>query len=103
MAPLTALLDPPKLYSRAEVLAKPSPVPAASGVYAWYFDAPLPKVPLDGTHERHSHHLLYVGIAPKKPAANGTASKRHLRGRLRQHYALNAYGSTLRLTLGCLL
>jgi hypothetical protein len=31
------------------------------------------------------------------------ASRQNLRRRLRQHYALNAYGSTLRLTLGCLL
>jgi GIY-YIG catalytic domain len=30
-------------------------------------------------------------------------SRQNLRRRLRQHYALNAYGSTLRLTLGCLL
>lgn len=30
-------------------------------------------------------------------------SQRTLRDRLRQHYALNAAGSTLRLTLGCLL
>lgn len=72
-------------------------------MYAWYFDAAPPRVPLDGTHERHGHRLLYLGIAPSKPQASGAASKRHLRGRLRQHYALNAYGSTLRLTLGSLL
>jgi GIY-YIG catalytic domain len=48
--------------------------------------------------------LLYVGISPKAPPASGLgASRQHLRRRLRQHYALNAYGSSLRLTLGCLL
>jgi hypothetical protein len=84
-------------------LAKPSPVPAASGVYAWYFDQSPPNVPLDGTHERHGHRLLYVGIAPRRPAASGSTTKQNLRKRLRTHYARDAYGSTLRLSLGCLL
>ena len=47
--------------------------------------------------------LLYVGIAPKARAANGTLSRATLRSRLRQHMRGNASGSTLRLTLGCLL
>jgi len=48
--------------------------------------------------------LLYVGISPKAPATSGVGtSRQNLRRRLGQHYALNAYGSTLRLTLGCLL
>jgi hypothetical protein len=98
-----ALLEPPHLYSRSDVLSKPSPVPNAAGVYAWYFDEPPPQVPTAGTHRSGGHFLLYVGIAPRKPASSGEVSKRTLRDRLRQHYALNAYGSTLRLTLGCLL
>jgi hypothetical protein len=45
-----------------------------------------------------------VGISPKPPPANGTPpSRQQLRSRLRQHYRGNAAGSTLRLTLGCLL
>jgi len=103
MTPDAALLDPSRLYSRAEVLDRPSPVPEASGVYAWYFEDAPPSVPTEDAHKRHGHSLLYVGIAPRKPAATGKASGRTLRDRLRQHYALNAYGSTLRLTLGCLL
>jgi hypothetical protein len=97
------LLEPKRLYSRSEVLASPSPVPAEPGVYGWYFDAPPGGVPLAGTHGRDGHSLLYIGIAPRKPSAVGKASQRTLRDRLRQHYNLNAYGSTLRLTLGCLL
>lgn len=103
MRDTSPLLDPPRLYSRSEVLAKPSPVPAQSGVYAWYFEEAPPRVPTAGTHERHGHRLLYVGIAPRKPAVTGKPSKQHLRKRLRTHYARDAYGSTLRLTLGCLL
>jgi hypothetical protein len=50
------------------------------------------------------HALLYVGIAPKRPPLSGSPSKSHLRKRLRRnHYLGNASGSTLRLTLGCLL
>ena len=48
--------------------------------------------------------LLYGGIAPKAPPANGQlASQQSLRHRIRYHYQGNAAGSTLRLTLGCLL
>ena len=47
--------------------------------------------------------LLYVGISPKAPSATGTPSRQTLRSRLRYHYRGNAEGSTLRLTLGCLL
>jgi hypothetical protein len=42
---------------------------------------------------------MYVGIAPRRAAG----SKATLRSRLRNHYRGNAEGSTLRLTLGCLL
>jgi hypothetical protein len=96
------LLDPEKVFSRSEVLAKPSPVPAEPGIYGWYFADPPGTVPVDGTHEHEGLRLLYVGIAPKKPPP-GTQSSRTLRHRLREHYNLNAEGSTLRLTLGCLL
>jgi hypothetical protein len=48
--------------------------------------------------------LLYVGIAPKETRAASTKpSNRTLNGRLFDHFRGNAEGSTLRLTLGCLL
>jgi len=47
--------------------------------------------------------LLCVGIAPKEPPAFETPSNQTLRTRVRYHYRGHAYGSTLRLTLGCLL
>lgn len=48
--------------------------------------------------------LLYVGIAPKPPPRNGRQpSTQTLRHRIRYHLQGNAAGSTLRLTLGCLL
>ena len=47
--------------------------------------------------------LLYVGISPKAPPAIGRPSGQTLRSRVRYHYRGNAEGSTLRLTLGCLL
>ncbi|MGW5126854.1 GIY-YIG nuclease family protein [Streptomyces sp. NPDC004069] len=45
--------------------------------------------------------LLYVGIAPRH-MANRTSTQ-NLRKRARYHFRGNAYGSTLRLTIGCLL
>lgn len=42
--------------------------------------------------------LLYVGIAPSRPQSSNT-----LRKRIKYHLRGNADGSTLRLSLGCLL
>jgi hypothetical protein len=98
------LLDPARLYSATEIVSRPCPVPARPGVYAFYFDQPLPGIDSSGAHRVGRHALLYVGIAPKPPPLNGRApSKSHLRQRLRTHYCGNAAGSTLRRTLGCLL
>jgi hypothetical protein len=47
--------------------------------------------------------LLYVGISPRTYKSAARTSRQTLRSRLRYHYRGNAYGSTLRLTLGCLL
>ena len=92
------------LFSSAEVLSRPSPVPKAPGVYAWYFDEIPPGVPTEGCHTVGVWTLLYVGIAPKAPPMNGKAASRtHLYQRVRYHLTGNAEGSTLRLTLGCLL
>ncbi|WP_432507406.1 GIY-YIG nuclease family protein [Kineococcus arenarius] len=100
----TRLLAPDRLWTRAEVLGRPTPVPAVGGVYAWYFDAAPPGVPVGGCHHVDGMVLLYVGISPKRPPANeGPVSKQTLRRRVRYHYRGNAYGSTLRLTLGVLL
>jgi hypothetical protein len=96
------LLTPSRVYTRSEVLARPSPVPRSPGVYAWYFDEVPPGVPTEGCHSTEAGVLLYVGIAPKEPPRNGKPpSRQTIWNRLRYHYRGNAYGSTLRLTLGC--
>jgi hypothetical protein len=98
------LLCPARLYSRDEVLSRPCPVPKASGVYAWYFREVPPRVPVTGCIGCGDDTLLYVGISPSAPPQNGKSpSKQSLWHRIRYHYSGNAEGSTLRLTLGCLL
>lgn len=89
-----ALVSPDRLWSAHEALARPSPVPAVAGVYGWHFER-APHAGLD------ADRLLYVGIAPRYMA--NRASTQNLRKRVRYHYRGNAAGSTLRLTLGCLL
>jgi len=95
-----ALLNPARLWTRAEVVvrARDCPVPRQAGVYAWYFREVPPGVPPTDCRQALGATLLYVGISPKKPP-----SGQDLRGRIRYHYCGNAEGSTLRLTLGCLL
>jgi GIY-YIG catalytic domain len=98
------LVDPTRVFSRAEILGRPSPVPAVPGVYAWYFAEIPGRADVSQCVRFDDITLLYVGISPRKPPRTGeTTSKMNLRTRIRQHYALNAEGSTLRLTLGCLL
>lgn len=95
---MDALTNPIHLFSRTEVLARPCPIPAVRGVYAWYFKGTPPSVPTEGCLTKDGHTLLYVGISPK----NDTSSE-NLRKRVTYHFRGNAEGSTLRLTLGALL
>jgi hypothetical protein len=98
----TELLWPERLWRSAEVLGRPCPVPAAPGVYAWYVRPPVPGIPVDGAHRVDGYDLVYVGISPKRPSGE-RPSRQTLRSRVRYHCRGNAAGSTLRLTLGCLL
>ncbi len=97
------LLEPGRLWTRAEVLASPSPVPKAAGVYAWYLTALPAEIDVSSCHSFGGGIMLYTGIAPRKPYADGRRSKATLHQRVRYHYRGNAEGSTLRLTLGVLL
>jgi len=96
--------DRSQLFDRAAVVGTPSPVPRSPGLYAWFFDEAPPGIDLTGCYSASGLSLLYIGISPREPPANGKpASRSTLRHRLRTHYAGNAEGSTLRKTLGCLL
>ncbi len=95
---LDQLVEAADLRSRSEILARPSPVPRGPGIYGFFFDPVPPGVPVSDCARRGNSRLLYLGIAPSRPG-----TKSHLRTRLRSHLRGNASGSTLRLTLGCLL
>jgi hypothetical protein len=99
-----SLLRPERLWTRQQVMFKPTPVPRAAGVYAWYFTGLEEIVPFSGCISCDGFRLLYTGISPSAPPANGKGpSKQSLQHRIRYHFAGNAEGSTLRLSLGCLL
>jgi hypothetical protein len=99
----TTLLTPSKLWTRADVLVRPCPVPNSAGVYAWFFDWCPQGFPPEGLVHSFGFVLLYVGIAPVRPSASRRPSRQTLRHRLRYHFRGNAEGCTLRLSLGCLL
>lgn len=101
---IVGFVNPARVYSCEEVLARPSPVPAQDGVYGWWFRTLPPLVVADACQLHQGLRLLYAGVSPNRPPQNGRApSKQNLRGRIRYHYTGNAEGSTLRKTLGCLL
>jgi hypothetical protein len=103
-AEISGFLNPPRVYSRQQVLARPSPVPAAGGVYGWWFGRLPPLVDARDCGRHGELTLLYAGISPCRPPRNGRpSSQQTVRQRIRAHYAGNAEGSTLRKTLGCLL
>lgn len=87
-----------------EILAKPCPILKLPGVYAWFFREIPPSISVGDCKKFENLHLLYIGISPNSPPQNGKPpSKQTLYDRIRYHYNGNAEGSTLRLTLGCLL
>lgn len=101
---LAPLLAPAKLIPVREILHDKTLIPDASGIYGWWFDAPLSGVPLDGTLAIGAYRLLYVGIAPRKPTAAGSASRSTLRKRVTRNHLGNRIGrSTLRRSLAALL
>lgn len=79
-------------------------MPSEPGVYAWFFTGLEGIVPTDSCVFHDGKFLMYVGIAPRRTPSNGKPpSTQRLRNRIRYHFRGNAEGSTLRLTLGCLL
>ena len=95
------IINPQRLYSRSEVLSKPSPVPPVNGIYGWYF-CEIPGItPNEGCLVSGNKTLLYAGISPDKAVKPN--STQNLRKRITYHYRGNAEGSTLRRTLGALL
>ncbi|MCU1300679.1 MAG: hypothetical protein JWQ87_963 [Candidatus Sulfotelmatobacter sp.] len=97
------LVRPKHLWCRQEVLSRPSPVPRSPGVYGWYFQG-LDAIASSACINCGDFWLLYTGISPSAPPRNGRSpSSQSLLHRVRYHYQGNAEGSTLRLTLGCLL
>jgi hypothetical protein len=100
---LRELLQPEHLLRCPEILAKPCPVPQEAGVYAWYFREVPDGVPIEGCHTVGDHTLLYIGISPCRPPKMGSMRSQSIRKRVRYHARGNAEGSTLRLSLGCLL
>lgn len=92
-----ALAEPRELLTRAQAMSAAC-IPRCAGFYGWYFREVPSDVPTDGCVTCNGATLLYVGIAPRSPS-----SRSNLRVRLRQHMGGNASGSTVRLSLGCLM
>lgn len=99
-----AFLSPSRLYTRSEVLIRPCPVPAAPGVYGWWFRQLPADMDTASCRSADGQVLLYTGISPRRPSSNGVRpSGQTIRTRIRTHLSGNAEGSTPRKTLGCLL
>ena len=90
-----------------EVFSEPCPVPSAPGVFGWWFRNPPAVIDVSKCQQRDGLTLLYVGIAPTPPPANGKRPiSQDLRKRIRYHFGgtgASAEGSTLRKSLGVLL
>ncbi|MFY0526963.1 GIY-YIG nuclease family protein [Archangium gephyra] len=87
------LLNPDRLWSWPE-LREQQVLPKKPGIYGWYFQGLPKRVPISACHTIEGWSLTYVGIA---------SSAQTLQRRISTHFTGNACGSTLRLSLGCLL
>jgi hypothetical protein len=98
------LTRPERLWTRREVIAKRCPVPRESGLYGWFFRSGRLPVPTNGCAAVGDWLFLYLGISPSRPVSpTGKPTRYTLRHRILFHMKRNAEGSTLRLSLGCLL
>jgi hypothetical protein len=92
--------SPDRLFLPGEIVGHLADAKISHGVYGWWFDDDLGRVPRDGCQFRDGRHLLYVGIAQpgqrqgRSPAGN-RLWRNHIRGSVRV--------STLRLSLAALL
>jgi hypothetical protein len=68
---MDSLLRPAHLYRAADVLARPTVVPASAGIYAWYFDDIPTGVDPAECHRHDDRVLLYAGISPNAPRLTG--------------------------------
>jgi hypothetical protein len=100
---LHAFLDPSDRFSPSQLSVNPGLVPRMGGLYGWWFLSYPPRVQVGGALKRGDLALLYVGIAPQRPAAHGQASRRTLRDRLRNHCRGPIATSTFRRSLASLL
>jgi hypothetical protein len=99
-----AITHPDHVWTWDELRQNRGLPPAEAGIYSWWFRNVPADVPVAGTLCHQGLRLLYVGISPRRPSARRESpSSQNIRKRIRYHYRGNAKGSTLRLTLGCLL
>jgi hypothetical protein len=95
-------------FTRDEVFGEPCPVPSEPGIHGWWFREVPGAIDASDCATRDGLSLLYVGIAPTPPPANGKRpASQDLRKRVRYHFGggagASAEGSTLRKSLGVLL
>ncbi len=94
-------------YTRDEVFSEADPVPAKAGAHGWWFREISGGIDTSECEQRDGWTLLYVGVSPGPPRADGRPSTpQDLRKRIRYHFGAgnaSADGSTLRKSLGVLL
>jgi hypothetical protein len=94
-------------FTRDQVFGEPCPVPSEPGVHGWWFRTVPAGIDGSGCEQRDGSTLLYVGISPTPPPANGKRPvSEDLRKRIRYHFGGGggtAEGSTLRKSLGVML
>lgn len=94
-------------FTHSEVFSEPCPVPAEPGVFGWWAKTVPAAIDVSRCQQRDGLTLLYIGIAPTPPPANGKRPiSQDLRKRIRYHFGgagASAEGSTLRKSLGVLL
>lgn len=91
------------VLSVSSVLRDATAVPSMPGIYGWWFDPAFLPDQTGGILVQNGLRLLYVGIAPSRPATTSGQGARTLRDRLKNHCRGPIRTSTLRRTLAAVL
>jgi hypothetical protein len=88
-------------YTRDEIFAEPSPVPAKSGVHGWWFRDIPGEIDVSGCEQRDGLTLLYVGVSPGPPRTDGKPqAPQDLRKRIRRMASPPETSFSLRIFFG---
>jgi hypothetical protein len=97
------ILHPVQMYSHTEILDQNTLIPAAEGIFAWYFKQIPENLKSLNLHTHNNLTLAYIDSSPQKPLKDSLSARGNIRKRMIADITGSASTSSIRRSLGCLL